>query len=66
MSRKRFLFQLATKLFAQNENPFKLQNFSDLLNCSERPHIRKTCQIGLCNKNKTKNICGGCTRYICM
>ena len=65
ISRKNFLFQLATELSAENESPWEQQNFANLFNGPEKPHACKTCQIGLCNENITKNICGGCTKYVC-
>lgn len=64
ISRKEFLFQLAEELSTKYDDPSELENFN-LSKSPESSNKRKTCQIGLCNDNKTVNICVGCRKYVC-
>ena len=65
ISRKDFLFPLPEELSSKYEDTSELVNFTNLLTNYQSSNIRKTCQIGLCNENKTTNICGGCRKYVC-
>ena len=65
ISRKDFLFQLAEELSSNHNNSSELENFTNLLTNYQSSNIRKNCQIGLCNKNRTTNICGICRKYVC-
>ncbi|XP_055378966.1 piggyBac transposable element-derived protein 4-like [Condylostylus longicornis] len=65
ISRKDFLFQLAEELSTECKDPSELQNLNDLFTTPEICNIRKTCQIGFCNENKTINICAGCKKHVC-
>ena len=65
ISRNIFLFQLAEELSGKHEDSLEQEYLNNLLKSPENLNIRKTCQIGLCNENKSANICARCQNYVC-
>ena len=63
--KKQKLFQLAEELSGKHEDSLELEYLNNLLKSPENLNIRKTCQIGLCNENKSANICARCQNYVC-
>lgn len=63
ISRKNFIFQLAEELGSDycDEQNTSFNSLSDVQN----PNMRKSCQIGLCKKNRSNNICINCNKYVC-
>lgn len=65
ISRNFFLFQLAEELSGKHEDSSELEYLNNLLKSPENLNIRKTCQIGFYNENKSANICARCQKYVC-
>ena len=63
--KKRFPVSISRRTLIKYEDASELVNFTNLLTNYQSSNIRKTWQIGLCNENKSTNICGGCRKYVC-
>lgn len=69
-SRHKFILELADELRQPHLNrkastrlPQEISNVSTSSTKTSRK--RRQCQIGLCNNNKTSNICKNCSYYVC-
>ena len=64
LSRQTFLFKLAEELASEYQ---QCQNVKESHTSTSHTlsAVRKTCQIGFCNKNKTNKVCSSCAKYVC-
>lgn len=79
ISRQKFIFELAEELILTYKAETAISNAPESTDTiaklrsttskrkreSDNPEDRKTCQIGFCNKNKTKNRCIKCGKNVC-
>jgi hypothetical protein len=65
ISRKDFLFRLAEELASEYQTSRQKPHEADILTTSGTVPVRKWCQIGYCNNNKTTNICNTCKKNVC-
>lgn len=64
ISRKEFIFSLADELAGENKE--NIRHSSDVSNQSPSTSgVRKSCQVGYCNKNKSSNCCMYCKKIVC-
>lgn len=66
ISRKDFLFRLAEELTSEYKSSSQGRASEILRPATQNPRpVRKWCQIGLCNNNKTTTNCDICKKYVC-
>ena len=66
ITRKEFLFRLAEELTAEYQLSGQGKANENHRPATQNPRpVRKWCQIGHCNNNKTTTNCGVCKKYVC-
>lgn len=65
ISRKDFLFRLAEELASEYQTSRQKPHEADISTTAGTVSVRKWCQIGYCNNNKTTNICNKCKKSLC-
>lgn len=63
ITRQDFLLQLPEELAKEYQQIRQKDNMQEII--KENIHVRKTCQIGYCKKNKSNKICVYCGKYVC-